>query len=64
MKIGLEIGDNLLEAIKYVVDRAYNADEDIGEAVQDAFGIDFSDISENYADVAIKIEKKGKAVGE
>lgn len=64
MKIGIEIGENLAKAIQVVADKAYLADEDVGGSVKEAFGIDFTDIAENYVNATIEIQPKdAKSMG-
>lgn len=60
MKIELEIGRNLRAAIEEVCHN-YNEAYDLGEVVQDAFGIDFAKfIKEDpeLKDLVVTVEKK------
>lgn len=59
MKIGIEIGENLAKVIEVIADKAYLADEDVGSAVKEAFGINFTDIAENYVNASIEVQPKG-----
>ena len=45
--IEIEIGDNLLKAIKEIAQNSLNGGVDMGPQIREAFGINFSEIIDN-----------------